>query len=121
VVEVKLPPSFAGLHEAGQRVLEAEAAAHHVGKAALDLLAVANHKDHGALGALLDGELHLLALFEGLEAFALDGGEVDEHVVPAVAADEAVALGVVEPLDRADDALRHCLICLLLAKKNKGC
>src|SRR5829696_9225578 len=54
-----------------------------------------------ALGAVGDLELDGLALVEGLVAVALDGREVDEDVVAAVAGDEAVALLVAEPLDGA--------------------
>src|SRR6185369_17910430 len=46
-------------------------------------------------------ELHALALCERAEAARPDGGEVDEHVLAGVRRDEAEALGVVEPLDRA--------------------
>src|SRR4029453_14888300 len=53
----------------------------------------------GALGAVGDLELDGLALVECLVAVALDGREVDEDVVAAVAGDEAVALLVAEPLD----------------------
>ena len=53
-----------------------------------------------ALGALLDGELHLLTLFQVPETVTLDGREVDEHIRAAFALDEAVALAAVEPLDR---------------------
>src|SRR5215216_978581 len=54
-----------------------------------------------ALGPVGDLELDGLALVEGLVAVALDGREVDEDVVAAVAGDEAVALLVAEPLDGA--------------------
>src|SRR4029078_4999047 len=70
------------------------------------------------LGALLDRELDLLALFEVAVALALDGGEVDEDVLPTFAGDEAVALGPIERLNRADDALRHCVAS---QKTKKGC
>ena len=54
----------------------------------------------GILGIGLNLIGNLLALLEGLEAVAHDGGEVDEHVVAAlVVGDEAEALGLVEPLD----------------------
>src|SRR5262249_40912667 len=46
-------------------------------------------------------ELDLLTLGEGLEAFPLDGGVVDEHVLPVLLLDEPVALGVTEPLHPA--------------------
>ena len=54
-----------------------------------------------ALGALDDVELHALVLVERAVAVGLDGGVVDEHVLPAVHGDEAVALLVVEPLHGA--------------------
>jgi hypothetical protein len=52
----------------------------------------------GAFAPLDDVEFNLIALFEALIALALDGAVVDEDVRPAVAAEEAVALCVVEPL-----------------------
>ena len=55
--------------------------------------------DNGhTLGSLGDLELDRLSLFEALEPFRLDGGVVNEDVLAPVLADEAVALGVVEPL-----------------------
>src|SRR5258708_3771149 len=56
-----------------------------------------------AFGARGDLEGNLLVLLERLEArAALDLGEMREQVLAAaVRGDEAVALGVVEPLDRA--------------------
>lgn len=51
-----------------------------------------------ALRPLNDVELDLIALFEALVALALDRTVVDEDVRPAFAAEEAVALCVVEPL-----------------------
>ncbi len=61
-----------------------------------------------ALGTVYDFELDALTLFEGAEAGALDCRVVDEHVTTALALDEAVALGVVEPLDLACDTHRSC-------------
>src|SRR6478736_424685 len=46
-------------------------------------------------------KLDALTLFERAVAVALDRGEVDEHVVPALARDEAETLVGVEPLDGA--------------------
>src|SRR5690348_9700732 len=43
-------------------------------------------------------ELDAIAFGERLEAAALDGAEVDEDIRPSLAGDEAVALGVIEPL-----------------------
>src|SRR5215203_5420876 len=59
-----------------------------------------------ALRSILCLELHLLVLLQGLEAAALDLGEVREEVLTtAIRLDEAKALGVVEPLDRTR---AHC-------------
>src|SRR6266536_191828 len=55
----------------------------------------------GALLALCDLELDPLAVLEQLVAVHLDRGEVDEHVLPPVDRDEAVALLAVEPLHGA--------------------
>src|SRR5690348_12272570 len=60
-----------------------------------------------ALLALDDGEGHLLAFLQALEARALDRTEVDEHVLAVLAADEAEALGIVEPLDGTGFTVRH--------------
>src|SRR3990170_6698570 len=54
-----------------------------------------------AFRAVHDLELDRLALVQGLEALALDRGEVDEHVLPGLARDEPVALLVAEPLHGA--------------------
>src|SRR6266404_1882488 len=54
-----------------------------------------------ALGHL---EFDLVALGQALEARPLDGVEVHEHVLASLLGDEAVALSIVEPLDRT---LRH--------------
>jgi len=55
----------------------------------------------GAFGSLDDVELNLVTLFEAFVALALDGAVMNEDVSPAVAAEEAVTLCVVEPLYRA--------------------
>src|SRR5439155_27023238 len=63
-----------------------------------------------ALVALHDFERDALTLGQRLVALTGDGGEVDEHVrFPVAALDEAVALFVREPLDRA---FCHCLLLL---------
>lgn len=51
----------------------------------------------GTLCSLDDIELHLIAFFEALVSLALDGAVVDEDIGSAVAAEESVALCVVEP------------------------
>jgi|SRR5271170_6464517 len=53
-----------------------------------------------AFAPLDDVELHFVAFFEALVAFALDGTVMDEDIGPTVAAQETVAFSVVEPLDR---------------------
>jgi len=55
----------------------------------------------GTLCPLDDVELDLIALFEALIALALDRAVMNEDVRPAVAAEEAIALCVVEPLHSA--------------------
>jgi hypothetical protein len=52
----------------------------------------------GALASLDDVEFHLIAFLETLIALALDGAVVNEDVSPALAAEEAITLCVVEPL-----------------------
>src|SRR4029453_1315298 len=59
-----------------------------------------------ALRTVNDLELHCLALLQRPEAVALDCREVDEHIAAAVAFDESVTLGVIEPLDLACDTHR---------------
>jgi hypothetical protein len=61
------------------------------------------------LGAFFDGEFHLLAFLQVLEAFALDGREVDEDIGAAFTFDEAEALCSVEPFNRTDYTIRHFL------------
>jgi len=53
----------------------------------------------GALLALNDVELNLIALFQSLVPVELDGGIVNEYIRPVIASNESVALGVVKPLD----------------------
>jgi hypothetical protein len=65
------------------------------------------------LGAGCDFKFHFLAFVEGLEAIALDGRVVDEYVAAALALDETIALGCIEPLYFSFD-LRHLPYLLLL-------
>src|SRR5215210_443130 len=51
------------------------------------------------LVAALDLELDELSLGEGLETLHGDGGEMHEHILPTLLLNEAVPLGVIEPLD----------------------
>jgi hypothetical protein len=53
------------------------------------------------LRAVDDLEFDRLALFQGPETVATDGGVVDEHVAPTLALNEPIALRVIEPLDLA--------------------
>ncbi len=55
----------------------------------------------GTFRSLNDVEFNLVTLFEALVALALNGAVVYENVCPALAAEEAVTLCVVEPLDGA--------------------
>jgi hypothetical protein len=61
-----------------------------------------------ALGALDDVELNGLTFLEAAEAPRLDGRVVNEYVFAVLAADEAVALRVIEPLNCS---LFHCVAC----------
>src|SRR6516164_2942653 len=50
-----------------------------------------------ALRAFDHVELNLLTLLQAAESRRLDGGEVHEHILTILAADETITLGVVEP------------------------
>src|SRR3954449_6885604 len=67
-----------------------------------------------AFRAVNDLELDRLAFFKRPEPVALDCREVNEHVAPAVAFNESVTLGVVEPLDLTCDT--HRASCLAMAE-----
>ena len=60
----------------------------------------------GSLRTVNNFELDGLSLFKRPEAGALNGGVVDEDVAAALAFDESITLGVVEPLDLACDTHR---------------
>ena len=51
-----------------------------------------------ALRAFDNVELHLLTFLEAAESGCLDGGEVNEHILTVLAADESITLRVVKPL-----------------------
>jgi len=70
------------------------------------------------LGALFNIELDLLAFLQVLETLALNGREVDEDILTAIASEEAIALRSIEPLDCTVDTFRH--VCLLMANKKYG-
>jgi hypothetical protein len=59
-----------------------------------------------ALGAFDDIELNALAFLKRTEAVALDGGVMNEHVIPVCAAQKAETLSIVKPLHCS---LFHCL------------
>jgi phosphoribosylaminoimidazolecarboxamide formyltransferase/IMP cyclohydrolase len=59
-----------------------------------------------SFGPVYDFELDGLSLFQGPEAGPLNSGVVDEDVAAALALDEPITLGVVEPLDLACDTHR---------------
>src|SRR4051812_39968786 len=64
-----------------------------------------------ALLALHDVELHAVTLGQALEALCLDRRMMDEAVLLTVLGrDEAKALGVVKPLDRASGACHFLLL-----------
>ena len=67
------------------------------------------------LGALFNSELDLLTFLQILETLALNGREVDEDIIAAIASEEAVALRSIEPHDCTVDTFRH--FCLLMANK----
>jgi len=61
----------------------------------------------GSFLALNDGEFHLLSLAEGVEAITLNSAVMDEDITTAIALDEAVAFGIVKPLDRSGFSVGH--------------
>jgi hypothetical protein len=60
-----------------------------------------------ALLALDHGELDLLPFVQGTVSFAPNGAVMDEHIGAALALNESVALGVIEPLDGAYFTISH--------------
>jgi len=58
-----------------------------------------------AFFALAYFELHALTFGQSLEAFALNGAEMNEYIRTIVLLDEAEALGFVEKLNLAGDDL----------------
>jgi len=51
-----------------------------------------------ALGAFYYVELNLLTFLQAAKAVCLDGGEVHEYIFTILAANKAIALGIVKPL-----------------------
>ena len=70
-----------------------------------------------ALGTIDDLELDRLSFLERPESGSLDRREVHEDVAAAVALNESVALGVVEPLDLACDTHRSFPALLMAAPR----
>ena len=62
-----------------------------------------------SLGSLFDIELDLLTFGQVTETVALNGGEMDEHVLASWALDETETLVTVEPLDCTNYSFRHFL------------
>ena len=60
--------------------------------------------DSTKLRIAVNRELDALALFQVLEAFALDRREVDKDICAVIASDETVTLGSIEPLNGSDVA-----------------
>jgi hypothetical protein len=83
-IDAKKPPPAA--EEAFWKAMRANLLLHHVDRG-------------GPLAALLDVERHPVALGEGLEAGALNGGIVNEDVVPFFPRDETKTLLLIEPLN----------------------
>src|SRR5690606_291198 len=57
--------------------------------------------------ALDDGEFHLLSLGQGAVSLATNGTVVDKHISAALTLNEAIALGIVEPLHGAHFTSSH--------------
>ncbi len=68
------------------------------------------------LGAILDGKLHFLLGLQLAVAIGLNGGEMHEYILAAIATNKAVALGRIEPLDGSNKTLRHLSQLLLRIK-----
>jgi len=74
---------------------------------ALELSDDAHLVGAGTFGRVYDIKLHPLPLPQSAEALALNGTVVDKDVLTVITGDKPVALGLVEPLDRAFE-FRHC-------------
>jgi hypothetical protein len=59
------------------------------------------------LGTFLDFELDLLSLGQGVEAFTLDRGVMNENVLLTFTRDKAIPLAIVEPLDGSCNPFGH--------------
>jgi hypothetical protein len=72
-----------------------------------------------ALRAFFDREFDFLAFHQVAEPVTLDGREVDENVLSAVAGDETITFFTIKPFNRTIDSVRHC-VPPLGNKKNSG-
>src|SRR5712691_11947185 len=72
-----------------------------------------------AFGALHEVELNGRSFGERAEPLSLNRGEVNENILAAFHADEAIALGIVEPLDCTGVA--HVLMNLLMNSPLVAC
>src|SRR5581483_9852956 len=70
-----------------------------------------------ALWAFGHVELHCLTFLQAPESTGLNGGKMHENVLPCLAADKAIPLGVVEPLNCS---LFHILVLLFLFESYVG-
>jgi hypothetical protein len=60
-----------------------------------------------ALGTLLNREFNFLAFDQLAVAFNTDRRKMDEHILNAIAADEAIPLGAIEPLHGSNKTVGH--------------
>jgi hypothetical protein len=67
------------------------------------------------LGTFLDGKFHFLLSLELAVAIGLNGAKMYKHIFTIIAANKAVALGGIEPLDSSNKTFAH-LTYLLLVK-----
>ena len=68
------------------------------------------------LGTFFNNEFDLLAFGQVTETVTLNGGEMNEHVRPTFALDEAEALVTIEPLYCTTYTIRHFLPPLAIEK-----
>ena len=71
--------------------------------------------------ALDNVELDVIALFQRLVSVQLDRGVMDEYIRPIFAADESIALCVIEPLDLpfvlSHNSLLSCTVRVVLGEQ----
>jgi hypothetical protein len=76
-------------------------------KSVLSILQGDDHRSLGTLGALLDGELHLLTFAQGAITLGLNRGVMHEDILAAFNRQETVPFFIVEPLHRTNDTFCH--------------